>query len=337
MIDTWLAELPHGITLSCRGAGARGRPVLMFLHGFPEAAFAWDELLAHFARPEHGGFRCVAPNLRGYERSSSPADPAQYRAKHLVQDIAALIETECGAGGQLAALVAHDWGGAVAWNLAAERPTLLARLVIINSPHPQTFVRELQHSPAQQSASAYMNFLIRPDAEALLAERDFARLWPFFDAMGARGGGAMRGALGAFGSRGTGDAAAPAALPDGAGWLTEALRAQYRAVWSGDGSRPGAGLTGGLNYYRASPLRPPHGDDAAAASVALPPEAFRVPVPTLVLWALQDSALLPGLLDGLERWVPRLTLQRIERATHWVVHEQPALVAGHIERFVRAG
>ena len=78
MIDTWTADLPHGITLSCRSAGARGRPVLLFLHGFPEAAFAWDELLVHFARPEHGGYRCVAPNLRGYEHSSSPADVAAY-------------------------------------------------------------------------------------------------------------------------------------------------------------------------------------------------------------------------------------------------------------------
>ena len=327
MIDTWLAELPHGITLSCRGTGERGRPVLMFLHGFPEAAFAWDELLAHFARPEHGGWRCVAPNLRGYERSSSPADPAQYRAKHLVRDIAALIALECGEGEQLAALVAHDWGGAVAWNLAAERPALLQRLVIINSPHPQTFVRELQRSSAQQAASAYMNFLVRPDAEALLAERDFARLWPFFDAMGASGAEAMRRS-----SRG--EVPTTAALPDGAGWLTEPLRAQYRAVWNGDGSRPGAGLTGGLNYYRASPLRPPRGGDGAAADVVLPPEAFTVRLPTLVLWALQDSALLPGLLEGLERWVPRMTLERIERATHWVVHEQPALVARHIEHFL---
>ena len=93
MIDTWIAELPHGMRLSCRSAGERGRPVLMFLHGFPEAAFAWDELLAHFAAPEHGGFRCVAPNLRGYEQSSRPADVSAYHAKHLAQDIATLIAT----------------------------------------------------------------------------------------------------------------------------------------------------------------------------------------------------------------------------------------------------
>mgnify|MGYP003607415624 FL=1 len=336
MIDTWIAELPHGMRLSCRSAGERGRPVLMFLHGFPEAAFAWDELLAHFAAPEHGGYRCVAPNLRGYEQSSRPADVSAYHAKHLAQDIAALIAAECGPQGQLVALIAHDWGGAVAWNLAAARPELMQRLVIINSPHPQTFWRELRQNPAQQAASAYMNFLIRPDAEALLAENDFARLWPFFDLMGASGAAAQQQAAAALSDDaiGPGDAAQALALPDGAGWMTDALRAQYRAVWTGDGSRPGAGLTGGLNYYRASPLRPAREGDAAAAGVELPPEAFTVKLPTLVLWAMQDSALLPELLSGLQRWVPQMQLERIERATHWVVHEQPARVAASIQRFL---
>ena len=336
MIDAWIAELPHGMRLSCRSAGERGRPVLMFLHGFPEAAFAWDELLAHFAAPEHGGFRCVAPNLRGYEQSSRPADVSAYHAKHLAQDIAALIAAECGPQGQLVALIAHDWGGAVAWNLAAARPELMKRLVIINSPHPQTFWRELRQNPAQQAASAYMNFLVRPDAEALLAENDFARLWPFFDLMGASGAAAQQQAAAALSDDaiGPGDAAQALALPDGAGWMTDALRAQYRAVWTGDGSRPGAGLTGGLNYYRVSPLRPAREGDAAAAGVELPPEAFTVKLPTLVLWAMQDSALLPELLSGLQRWVPQMQLERIERATHWVVHEQPARVAASIQRFL---
>ena len=71
MIETFERTLPHGITLSCRASGEAGRPLMLFLHGFPEAAFIWDELLEHFAQPEHGGFRCIAPNLRGFERSSS--------------------------------------------------------------------------------------------------------------------------------------------------------------------------------------------------------------------------------------------------------------------------
>ena len=87
MIDTFDLALPHGIALSCRASGSPGRPVLLFLHGFPEAAFVWDALLEHFAQPEHGGYRCVAPNLRGYERSSAPAGVAAYQAKELVKDV----------------------------------------------------------------------------------------------------------------------------------------------------------------------------------------------------------------------------------------------------------
>ena len=72
----------------------------------------------------------------------------------------------------------------MAWNLAVQQPQRLKRLVIVNSPHPATFLRELQHNPAQQAASAYMNFLCRPDAEALLAERLCAPV-ALFDNMGA--------------------------------------------------------------------------------------------------------------------------------------------------------
>ena len=90
MIETFARALPNATTLSCRAAGAPGRPLMVFLHGFPEAAFIWDALLEHFAAPEHGGFRCIAPNLRGFERSSAPTEVAAYRAHLLVQDIAEL-------------------------------------------------------------------------------------------------------------------------------------------------------------------------------------------------------------------------------------------------------
>jgi pimeloyl-ACP methyl ester carboxylesterase len=294
-IQTWQQALPHGITLSCRATGERGRPVLMFLHGFPEAAFIWDELLEHFARPDNGGSRCVAPNLRGYEQSSQPADVAAYRPKHLVQDIAALAQVE---GAPLACLVAHDWGGAVAWNFANQLPQLAQRLAIINSPHPGTFLRALQSSAKQQEASAYMNFLVRPDAEKLLREDGYRRLLAFFTHWGS------------------------------APWLTEALKARYRAVWD-------ASLTGGLNYYRASPLRPPREGDAAASAVTLPREMLTVDLPTLVLWGMQDAALLPELLEGLEDYVPRLTVEKVPDASHWIVHEQPALVIERLAAFLR--
>ena len=298
-IDTFDLALPHGVTLSCRASGTPGAPLLVFLHGFPEAAFVWDELLAHFA-PR---YRCIAPNLRGFERSSSPAEAEAYRAKHLMADIRALIESQ---GGRAAALVAHDWGGAVAWGFGAQHGALIERLVIVNSPHPATFLRELRDNPAQQAASAYMNFLCRPDAEAMLAENDFARLWTFFERMGAT------------------DAQHP-----GGGWLIDAVREQYRAVWR-------QGLTGGCNYYRASPLRPPLKADDAIVTLQLPPALTTVEVPTHVVWAEADTALPPALLDGLDSHVRHLTVTRVPGATHWIVHERPAFVAAEIERALAA-
>lgn len=295
MITTVARTLPHGPTLHCRTSGPAGAPVLLFLHGFPEGAFVWDALLEHFSQPENGGYRCVAPWLRGFGPSSAPADAKDYRPKHLVQDILALIAIES-PGAPLAGLVAHDWGGAVAWNTANQFPQQLQRLAIINSPHPGTFLRELQTSPAQQAASAYMNFLIRPDAESLLAANDFQRMWRFLN------------------------------RPDGTppAWLDEPTRAQYHATWS-------AGLTGGCNYYRASPLRPARPGDPAADAVQLPRSMLTVDVPTWVLWGLDDIALLPSLLDGLEDYIPRLTLETVADADHWVIHTHPARVIAGLQ------
>lgn len=293
-IETYQRALPHGITLSCRACGPADAPLLLFLHGFPEAAFIWDELMLSLA----GDYRCLAPNLRGYERSSRPAEVQAYRAKHLMADIEALIQLESGHA-PLAALVAHDWGGAVAWNLAAQRPALMQRLCIVNSPHPGTLLRELQLNPAQREASLYMNWLCRPDAAALLAADDYARLWPFFTDMG------------------------------GAPWLSEPLRQRYRELWS-------LGLDGALNYYRASPMRPPTEQDPAAMALQFAPEFVTVNLPTQVIWGEADRALLPGLLAGLERFVPRLSLQRVADAGHWIIHEQPALVAALIRAFLKA-
>ena len=301
MIETFARKLPNGTTLSCRATGVPGRPLMVFLHGFPEAAFIWDELLEYFAQPEHGGFRCIAPNLRGFEKSSSPTEVSAYRAHLLTQDVAELAASE-NPEGKIEVLVAHDWGGAFGWGYANQHGNKLGRLVIINSPHPGTFTRELLNNPAQQAASAYMNFLARPDAEALLSADDYRRMWPFFTLMKAG--------------------------PDGFGWLTEDVKNQYREVWN-------AGLTGACNLYRVTPMKPAMPGQPAPQIPTLPRERLTIAAPTFVLWALDDSALLPGLLEGLEDYVPKLDLKKVPGATHWLVHEQPQLVASEIEAFVR--
>ncbi|MBU6437169.1 MAG: alpha/beta hydrolase, partial [Betaproteobacteria bacterium] len=90
----------------------------------------------------------------------------------------------------------------------------------------------------------------------------------------------------------------------------------------------------GLNYYRATPLVPPTDDAPNARAWQPQPDELRVRVPTLVLWGMDDIALLPGLLDGLEAFVPQLTVQRIAGATHWVVHEHTADVARRIDAWL---
>lgn len=278
------AALPTGVTLACRAAGTDG-PRVLLLHGFPEAAFVWDGVMAALADRA----RCVAPNQRGYAGSSAPEAVEAYRPRHLVADLVALIE-QLGAPFDL--VVAHDWGGAVAWNLAAQHPALMRRLMIVNAPHPAAFLRELRDDPQQQAASAYMNFLVRPDAERLLAEDGFARLWPFL----------------------------------GSPWWTPDAdeRAAYEAVWR-------QGLRGPLNWYRASPLRPARPGDDAVSTLTLADDAVTVRVPTTVLWGEADKALRPGLLRGLERWVPQIEVQRVTDASHWLIHEQPARVVAAID------
>ncbi len=298
MIQTFTVALADGTVLSCRGAGSARAPLLLFLHGFPEGAFVWDAVMLAMAQE---GCRCVAPDMRGYGASSSPREVEAYRIKHLAADIDGLVRH---LDAPVAALVAHDWGGAVAWALAAQAPHWLQRLVVINSPHPATFLRELQSNPAQRQASAYMNFLCRPDAEALLAANDFERLWTFFTGMGAVDGG-----------------------QPGGGWLTDGVRQQYRQSWK-------RGLYGALNYYRASPLRPPSADSDKVNTLQLPPEITRVTVPTQVLWAEADTALPLALLDGLEEHVADLEVIRIAQATHWVIHEQPMRLVSEIGKFL---
>ncbi len=262
---------------------------MLFLHGFPEYSGAWRHMLEHFGAR---GWRAVAPDLRGYNLSDKPAGVEAYRAKHLVADISALAAhfTQ-----RKFVLVGHDWGGAAAWGFAIAHPERLSHLVIVNSPHPWTFWRELTTNPAQQAASRYMLELRSPEAERRFSENGFERLFEAFSRFGSN---------------------------------VQFDRTACLEAWS----QPGA-LTGSLNYYRASPLYPPTPDDPGPLRLRLDPEDFVVRVPTLVLWGEQDRALLPGCLDGLERCVPDLRVVRVPEASHWIVHEKPERVASEIERF----
>jgi pimeloyl-ACP methyl ester carboxylesterase len=281
----------NGIRLHCVEAGSG--PLMLFIHGWPEFWYAWKDQLAEFGRE----FHAVAPDTRGINLSDKPTDVAAYHARHLVEDMRQLIGA---LGHERAIVVAHDWGGAAAWNLAAWHPQLVEKLVILNSPHPVLYARELASNPEQQAASQYMLLLRDPKAERVLTEDGHRRLFKQFD-----------------------------------GWMKSpnppdaATLEEYRKAWT----QPGA-LTASLNYYRATPLHPPTRDDRGVDATSLPAEKFTIRVPTLVIWGMSDTALRAGLLDGLDRFVPDLRIERIDGASHWVAHEFPDRVNALIRDFV---
>jgi len=265
--------------------------LIMFLHGFPEFWYEWKNQLAEFGR----NYQAVAPDMRGYNLSSKPVEVEQYRMKYLINDIRALAEH---LGYKKFILVAHDWGGGVAWPFAIRHSEYLEKLIIINAVHPVVFMRELRDNPAQQKASQYILVYRTPKAEEILSRNNYALL-------------------------------ASNLLEDGIkqGYFTEEDKNAYIEAWS----QPGA-LTGGLNYYRAAHLGSFTGesDDSLSAD----PSLFVVAVPTLVIWGEKDKWLLTGNLEGLEKYVSNLTIKRIPDGSHWVIHEKLGLVNSYIREFI---
>ena len=285
-LDSHYFDTAPGIRLHAKICGPTGAPTLLFTHGFPEFWFAWRRQLAEFCRD----YRCVALDLRGFNMSSQPLAVEAYRAKLLINDLRVVIET---LGSPIHAVVAHDWGGAVAWGLAAQHPKLMKKFAVLNSPHAMTFAKALATDPEQAEASQYMNWLRKPGCEVALAADDFKRLFTMLDPM------------------------------------PEAERAEYRANWQ-------RGLTGGCNFYRASPLYPDTPETpgrALAVAAALKPEQFKVTVPTQIIWGTGDKALRPVLLDGIETFVTDLRLHKIEGAGHWLARECADEVNTVLRRF----
>jgi len=290
MIEHAFADV-NGIRLHYAHNGSG--PLIMFLHGFPEYWDMWKAQLEEFGK-DH---LAVAPDMRGYNLSSKPVEVSQYRHKYLVEDIRQLAEF---LGHKKFVLVAHDWGGAVAWTFAMFYPHYLDRLVIINAPHPATFERELRENPEQRKASNYMLLFRSPGAEAKLSADDYSWL--------------INMAFGKIIKRGV---------------LKDEDIQGYKKAWS----QPGA-LTGGLNYYRAASVEALEDPEAAIKKSAMAGALPKITLPVLVIWGEKDTALLSGCIRGLDEYVTQLSIKRVPDASHWVVREKPQLVNSLIREFL---
>ncbi|MGB3536268.1 MAG: alpha/beta hydrolase [Microcoleaceae cyanobacterium] len=133
---TWTSEYiqTNGVTLHyvTQGEG----PLMLMLHGFPEFWYSWRHQIPEFAKD----YKVVALDLRGYNHSEKPQDISAYQMKELVADVEGVIT---GLGYESCVLVAHDWGGAIAWCFAYAYPELLEKLIVMNLPHPAKFANGL--------------------------------------------------------------------------------------------------------------------------------------------------------------------------------------------------
>jgi pimeloyl-ACP methyl ester carboxylesterase len=243
-----------------------------------------------------GRYRVFAPDQRGFAASDKPEGVENYETDRIVADAMALADA---LGLDHFTLAGHDWGGAVAWTAALTHPFRVKRLIIVNAPHPLVFQKSLIEDPAQREASQYINFFRSAAAEAALTGMG---LESFLDRITAHTGG-------------------------------KALPAEERQHYLDDWSQPGV-LTTMLNWYRASKMVVPAPGEEAKAPLWTHAPFPKLKMPTLVVWGLKDTALLPVQLGGLHDLVEDLRLVTSVSAGHFITWEEPGTVTSAIADFM---
>jgi epoxide hydrolase 4 len=269
----------------------KGRgPLVVLLHGFPEMWWSWRYQIPALAL---AGYRVVVPDLRGYNDTEAKGP---YDIDTLRDDVIGLLDH---LGADKAIVVAHDWGGGVAWHLASTRQARVDKLVVMNCPHPVVFQRALVSKWSQLRRSWYMFFFQLP----VLPERMLT--W----GKGTGATGVLR-ALAVdktnFGPQELAPFAAAVLKPG----RPSAMIGWYRAA-----------IRAGLMAGRAGPA---------------PLRTYqKITVPTLLLWAMEDTALgYDDVVPGTDQFVPGLEIQTLPNCGHFVQQEQPEWVNRNLVEFL---
>jgi epoxide hydrolase 4 len=268
----------------------QGSPVLL-LHGFPDHWRLWEPMMLALGDSHH----LMAPDLRGYNLSDKPDRVEDYHIDCLVQDARALIAQ---LGGRCA-VVGHDWGGMLAWALAARYPKEISKLVIFNAPHPCRFAQQLRVDPAQRAASDYVRRLCASEALVELTHNNFERLWAV-----------VRQSTTAQ--------------------LSRNEKAACVQAWAQSGALPAM-----LNWYRAVNFDAAMAAPGVSAVPDLGGASGKIEVPTLVVWGENDGSFPVACLAGLSKWVPDLQIHRVPECGHWLLREQPAVAAALLVQFLK--
>jgi pimeloyl-ACP methyl ester carboxylesterase len=166
-----------GLVFDARADGPDDGELVLLLHGFPQTSFSWRNQLDALGA---AGYRAVAPDQRGYSPGARPADVGEYRVERLVGDVLGVADA---LGVERFHLVGHDWGGAVAWQVAGRHPERLRTLTSLSTPHPAAFRRSIQDGE-QRDKSSYMLFFRSPEAEPFFLDNDAAGLRALYTASG---------------------------------------------------------------------------------------------------------------------------------------------------------
>lgn len=289
-------SLGNGIELDVVDMGPRDAPALIFLHGFPDSHRTWRHQIAHLS----GQFRCIAPDQRGYRGSSKPKGVENYTPDKLIGDIfllAAALDVKD------FTIVGHDWGGAIAWGVALMGQDMgrVTRAVIMNAPHPVIFPRLLYTNRQQRIASQYFRLFRDPASDALVEQFGL--------------GGVL---LKAFGD-----------TPE-----NPRMEPEEREALMADWLNKEAAISM-LNWYRASPMEVLDLDAPYELPAGWTPPAIpKLKIPTLVVWAMDDIALPPANLEGMDELIDDLTIVKVLGSGHFVQWEAPEAVNAALDAFL---
>lgn len=287
--------LASGIELDCVDEGPADAPALIFLHGFPESHRTWRHQIAHL----NGRFRCVAPDQRGYRGSSKPQEVEAYTPDKLIGDVFQLADA---LGIERFTVLGHDWGGAIAWGtaIAGQMNGRVTRAVVANAPHPAIFQKLLYTNRHQRTSSQYMRGFRDPKNDALIREHGLIGI-----------------------------------LLQEIRWDSgDKMEPEERAALLRDWQDRDAAFAM-LNWYRASPIDiPPLDAPYELPKGWAPPSLPKLTIPTLVIWGLEDLALPPENLEGLDEVIDDLTVVKVAGSGHFVTWEAPEAVNAALDAFL---
>lgn len=306
----------NGIDMAVYEMGPKDGVPVVLCHGFPELAYSWRYQLPALAA---AGFRAIAPDQRGYGRSSRPEKIEDYDITHLTGDLVGLLDA---LKIDKAVFCGHDWGGLVAWMVPLLHSSRVKGMIGVNTPFlPRAPIDPIMAMRALYGENMYIVYFQKPGvADAILA-RDVGKSFRFFMRKGGM----------------TAEEYAKRPKEERNLELVNALQSD-ESKWPGEVVMGPAelqvfidaftrtGFTGGINWYR----------NFSRNWEIMGPVEYKVRVPSLMIMAEDDVVLTPAMAEGMERFVPDLEKVLIKRCGHWTQQEHPeetnAAMVGWLKR-----